>query len=457
MRFESKDGTSHRFWEISAEGDKLTTRWGTTGSDGKEKVKTCKSRWDARQQLRAAVEGKKKEGYEEVLQPPPKPERNAARNPELEALIVNDPDNAEAYLVYGDWLQGQGDPRGELIAAEHALLEAPRSKRLQETVARLRLPYYEQLRQLSEAFSLAPPPGEDHRLEVDWRLGFICRARLAYDWFAEELHDDAELGKVMRAFLALPSTHLLRELTLGLWRDSGGQAPYDGFAKALTRQPLPSLRKLFVADFEYPDQTEMSWTELGDWSSVWPAVPNLRELILQGGSVKLGAIDLPELRSFELRTGGLSRASARAIAAARWPKLERLVIWLGAKEYGGSASLADLRPILAGQGIAAVRELGLMNSELSDELCRALVDAPILEQLESLDLSMGLMSDAGAETLAAARPRLGKLRTLDVSRGYLTPAGIARIADLAPTIISHDQRTPDAYDGQEYRYVSVGE
>jgi uncharacterized protein (TIGR02996 family) len=455
MRFEARDGSSHSFWEISAEGDRLITRWGAVGSDGKESVKTCKSRWEARQQLRVAVEAKKKSGYEEVLQPPPKPEKNAARNPELEALIVKDPDNVESYLVYGDWLQAHGDPRGELIAADHAWQQSRRSKKLQETVARLRAPYDAQLRQLGEAFSLAPPPGEDHRIEVDWHLGFIRRARLAYDWFAEELHDAAELGKVTRAFLALPSTHLLQELTLGLWRDSGGQAPYGGFAKALAQQTLPSLRKLHVADFQYPDQTEMSWTELGNWSSVWPAVPSLRELILQGGSVKLGAIALPELRSFEVRTGGLSKESTRSIAAAQWPKLERLVVWLGSSEYGCDATIEDLRPILAGQGIPAVRELGLMNSELTDEICRALVEAPILDQLESLDLSMGLMTDAGAEALAEAGPRLCKLRALNVSQNYLED-GISRLRSLGLKV-SDDQKTPDAYGDEEYRYVSVGE
>ena len=39
-----------------------------------------------------------------------------ARNPELERTILADPDNEEAYQVYADWLQSEGDPRGELAA-----------------------------------------------------------------------------------------------------------------------------------------------------------------------------------------------------------------------------------------------------------------------------------------------------------------------------------------------------
>ena len=47
-----------------------------------------------------------------------------------------------------------------------------------------------------------------------------------------------------------------------------------------------------------------------------------------------GAIELPELRSFELRTGGLMKEDIRAICGARWPLLERLVVWFGDPYYG---------------------------------------------------------------------------------------------------------------------------
>jgi len=39
-----------------------------------------------------------------------------ARQLELEHEILADREDPEAYRVYGDWLQGEGDPRGELIA-----------------------------------------------------------------------------------------------------------------------------------------------------------------------------------------------------------------------------------------------------------------------------------------------------------------------------------------------------
>src|SRR5438128_1191687 len=48
-----------------------------------------------------------------------------AVNPALEAVIDNDPNDVEAYYVYGDWLQAEGDPRGELVALQAAQLRDP--------------------------------------------------------------------------------------------------------------------------------------------------------------------------------------------------------------------------------------------------------------------------------------------------------------------------------------------
>jgi len=73
-----------------------------------------------------------------VIPPPPtapakRPKTIAARNRELEAAIRVDPRAVEPYLVYADWLLAEGDPRGELIAMQFALMEgAMVGKRLSE-------------------------------------------------------------------------------------------------------------------------------------------------------------------------------------------------------------------------------------------------------------------------------------------------------------------------------------
>src|SRR5690606_6036949 len=66
------------------------------------------------------IKSKTKKGYVEVqldakAQATAKAKTAAAgsRNPELEAAIIDNPEDVGAWQVYFDWLQGQGDPWGE--------------------------------------------------------------------------------------------------------------------------------------------------------------------------------------------------------------------------------------------------------------------------------------------------------------------------------------------------------
>lgn len=56
----------------------------------------------------------------------------APRMPDLEARIREAPRDPAPYLVYADWLQAAGDPRGELIAIQHALLSVESLTALEE-------------------------------------------------------------------------------------------------------------------------------------------------------------------------------------------------------------------------------------------------------------------------------------------------------------------------------------
>jgi len=446
-----------KFWEIEVDGKSVTTRFGRIGSQGQVKVKEFARGWEASRYRSSQVASKLKKGYQLALPGLPGPEPAAAHDPELEAMIVEDP-SREAYMVYADWLQAQGDPRGELISVEHALLQRPGARKLLETRGRLRAPYDEQMRQLVQAFNMQIPPGEEHRIKLEWDLGFVRSARLAHDWFGDmDQQDTMDTRQLFATFLSLPSTRLIQQLTVGLWRNSEGQAEYDGVFRALGECQPPALRRLFVGDFDYPEQIEISWTNLGDVSPIYPALPRLEELILQGGSVTLGAIDLPGLRHFEVRTGGLSGASIRSVVAARWPRLERLVLWFGDRYYGAEGSVEQIAPILAGEGISGVTHLGLMNADFIDELCGALSGARVLDQLESLDLSLGMMTDDGAASLLAARDRLRRLRRIDVSDNYLTDKARTMLSGLGPELVFGTQRQPDAWDDEVNRYVSVGE
>ena len=156
-----------------------------------------------------------------------------------------------------------------------------------------------------------------------------------------------------------------------------------------------------------------------------------------------------------METGGLDRASAKSIATASWPKIERLMIWLGDPNYNGDCTLKDLTPILDAKGLANVKELGLMNSVFTDEIVEALVNSKILKQLERLDLSMGTMTLAGVETMLKYPKAFQHLKHLDISDNAIDGGAENRLAKACAEVKS-DGQSPDRVE-DDHRYPSVGE
>jgi predicted DNA-binding WGR domain protein len=65
-RYEFKEGTSNKFWEVSLDGDTFTTRYGKIGTDGQETSKSFKTAAEAKKQYDKIVAEKVKKGYQLV-------------------------------------------------------------------------------------------------------------------------------------------------------------------------------------------------------------------------------------------------------------------------------------------------------------------------------------------------------------------------------------------------------
>ncbi len=93
-----------------------------------------------------------------------------------------------------------------------------------------------------------------------------------------------------------------------------------------------------------------------------------------------------------------------------------------------------------------------MRFELADEIAQAIAKSPVLDRLETLDLSMGTLSDIGAEALLAS-PKIKQLKKLDLTHHYISAVNQARLSDLPLEVIIDDAQEGDPDD----RYVAVGE
>ncbi|USQ84969.1 STM4015 family protein [Streptomyces phaeoluteigriseus] len=228
---------------------------------------------------------------------------------------------------------------------------------------------------------------------------------------------------------------------------------------------LTGLEALYLADLTF-EECELSWIVQGDVTPILAAYPRLEELAVRGSNGGFDGepgLDLTPIRHERLRTlrfenGGLPSSVARGVAASDLPALERLDMWLGTEDYGRDASVADLAPILDGGRLPALRDLGLRNADIQDEIAAAVAAAPVVARLSTLRLSLGTLGDAGAEALLGGQP-LTHLAELDLHHHYLSEPMTGRLREaLEPSGVRVDLDDRQRADAEGHgRYVSAGE
>jgi uncharacterized protein (TIGR02996 family) len=360
-------------------------------------------------------------------------ERNAA----LEQAIDRDPDELADYLVYSDWLQERGNPRGWLVLASQRCADATSEDERMLAFVDWASQVHHHAQQWLGAFA----PHAAATGSTRWRYGFVTE--LGFD-LGYSRRRKLDAGALLASTLALPVCRFVRRLAIGDI-PADDELSYEPIVDTLLRVDLPQLRALEIAPNEY----QMSSTHL-DATGLAEHFPTLESLVLGAGDLTTGALVLPHLRRFAIRTGGLTRNNLAAICAARWPALEDLEIWFGGADYGADEFTAgDLAPILSARVQPKLRRLALCNSELADAICTALVSAPVLPQLAELDLSMGTMTDLGAQVLITNAARFAHLGKLSVDDNALSDAAVASLRRALPNVETSTQKID--------RYVTVGE
>ena len=278
--------------------------------------------------------------------------------------------------------------------------------------------------------------------------------RLEVEDFEAEPEEFAGLVAALRA--EVPG-EAVRALVVGEWGSTYERAlPIDLLTDAA--KDWTALRAVFLADL-VSEQCEISWITQGDLTPLLAAYPDLEVLWVRGGnelSLQPGAAHraagagLPDRRP--------ARQVTRAVGDCDLPALRRLDLWLGRQDYGGDTGVDDLAAILAGDRLPALRHLAVCNAEFADHIAQAVATAPVVARLEVLDLSMGVLTDPGAEALLAGQP-LTHLRRLDLHHHFLSPEVAQRLVDALPgvQVDLDDPQTPDEYHGTIYRFTAVGE
>ncbi|MEV6812140.1 STM4015 family protein [Micromonospora sp. NPDC051296] len=282
----------------------------------------------------------------------------------------------------------------------------------------------------------------------------------AVAWRLEVEDFDAEpeeLADLVRAMRDEVPPGAVRAVVVGEWGQSYERPlPVDLIVDAAPR--WTALRAIFLADL-VSEQCEISWLTHGDITPLLAAYPALETLWVRGGQgLRLDAVRHTGLRELRFESGGLPGAVVRAVGDSDLPALRRLDLWLGRTEYGCDTTVDDIKPVLAGTTLPALRRLALANAEIADLVAAAVATAPVVRQLEVLDLSMGTLTDEGLEALLAGQP-LTHLKELDLHHHYLTEQARQRVETALPgvRVDGSDPQTPGEFSGRRYRFTAVGE
>ena len=256
------------------------------------------------------------------------------------------------------------------------------------------------------------------------------------------------MAALVEALLARPEAANLEAIVFGLW-----DAPPTDFIEGLiaSRSRLQALKALFFGDITF-EENEISWIQNGDLSRLWPAFPRLRELRVRGGNgLVLGKMDLPELTSLIIESGGLPREVVADALAAKLPSLTHLELWLGTEDYGATSDEKQFEGLTL-PNMPALKTLALRDCDYADKLASVIAKASVIERLHKLDLSLGTLGDEGVKALLNSTS-VALLAELDLHHHYIGDDNVRKLNALGPKVNLDDAKD----DGECGRFVAIGE
>lgn len=282
---------------------------------------------------------------------------------------------------------------------------------------------------------------------------FAYRIRISYDDFEENITTES----LIDAFAKDPKASIVTEIITGAF-DYESSESTEGIVNKLVeyKDIFKNVKAIFIGDITY-EENEISWINQSNVNPVLVAYPNLEHFQVRGGTdLSFGKIEHANLKTLIVETGGLPANVVEEITNAQLPNLEKLEIWLGSENYGFSSTVEDFAVIMSGKTFPKLKHLGLMDSEIQNEIAIAVAQSPILQQLETLDLSMGILDDKGAQALLESEG-VKKLKFLNLRHHYMSDDMMDKLKTIGIPINMDDQEEADQDDDEEYRYIEVSE
>jgi len=261
----------------------------------------------------------------------------------------------------------------------------------------------------------------------------------------EEYDDKVKIGDLLQSLLEQPGVERLKGLIIGAWSGSweGGTSKEIVAQLAAAAERLPALRAIFMGEIIY-EECELSWINQSDMSPLLSAYPRLEVLQIRGGNeLSFSPIRHEGLQELVIESGGLGRSTLRELFRCDFPNVESLRLLLGEANYGFDGSVEDLQPLLSGQLFPKLKYLGLLNSEIENEIAAVVVNSPIVDRIEQLDLSLGNLDNEGVRSLLQLKSKTN-LNQLFLAHHYATEAAIEELKRTLPfEVVEEHRQEPD--------------
>lgn len=405
---------------------------------------------------------------------------------QFERSILEAPDDAANYAVFGDWLQEQGDPRGEFIQVQLALEDADRDAaqrnqlqaREQELLAAHREEWLGPFAPL-----VIPNPIVMDSETLENRPNYAYRFERG---FLAALHIHALNTSMLQALIASPDTPFLRELVIESYdyedqdREGLDESLLADFPEFHCLKRFRFGSEVDVDAFlqsPYGAQCHAYCPPAADLVQNMPAIEQLDLLCKSIDVEKLFALEtlshLKSLRIYHLGVYGPEGERARYaypldVLAAN-PALGHLTHLLfhphheeyHTDEYGQDhlpsfLPLEQVEALVKSPHLPNLTHLQLRLCNMGNDGCRLLVETGVLRRLKWLDLRHGCITDEGARILAAS-PDLARLEHLDLSRNGLSEEGIAVLRETGVALHAEAQQSDEELAQEQYLYEGDSE
>lgn len=254
-------------------------------------------------------------------------------------------------------------------------------------------------------------------------------------------YDEITKEYFLNKILEVQKAKYPEKLVIGAWPHSWDEA--SGVLDFLieNKEQFSTLKSLYVGDMTFAS-CEISWIMQEDYAEFLKEFDKLEHLAIRGAQdLAFSTLDHENLKSLEIVTGGLPKTVIHSIAYGNLPNLEKLVLYIGVDNYGFNGDIEDIQYLLDNlHKFPNLKTLGILNSEIQDEIVKRVINHEGIKNLEVLDLSYGTFTDLGAKTILENKDKISHLKMLVLKRSFLSQNYFEQLSKLDINVDLEDSK-----------------